>query len=165
MKPKRLLAAAAVLWALVVLSTAMLTPGTFAQYAAGAIGGAIARVAAWDVFIRGKKADEPLLLIFEEDEHGAALSCTTVITLANNSDVTARYVLVASWDEESEDTPQVSVETNAAYLVEFGPYDEDNGIVLPYAQSGVPTEVKLDVTIQPGNFTGLKIDAFALQID
>ena len=171
MKANRFLKVAAVLWGLAVLSAAMLTPSTFAKYAAVSSGGGKTRVAKWDAFqmIDPADDDDPVLLLLDP----AHATQTTTITLTNNSDVTARYVLrpdvatvgTGTGAEKTAFLNGIVVTTNAASLAAgFGAYN--NGIVIPYATGGVPTQVKLDIAFPASlSFSGLKIDVVALQVD
>ena len=188
MKHNRILIAAAWLWVFAVLTAAPLVSSmTQAKYVAGAEAAASARVASWDAFERidpedDDKTGEPVLLLYRQGDAGQ----TATLTLVNKSEVTARYVLVPNvddWDtvaypdkEDFLEALGIRISTTCDTLTD-DPCDEccadryagqtysaGDGIVLGYAD-GAPTVAHLDVTIPAVAFKGLRIEAYATQVD
>ena len=167
MKHNRFLRTAGWLWALAVLSSAMLAPGiTQAKYAASATGSASARVAKWNAFRQITETqlsdDEidgyaPVLLLFPD-----ANPVTTTLTIVNNSEVTARYLLVPSvlgfvGTEAAKDEFLDAINDS---LADNEDYAEGYGIVVPY-----DGQATLTAGIPPATFARLSIEAIAVQVD
>ena len=183
MKPKHFLRAAAALWALTVLGAAMMPGASLARYAARADGSDTLRVASWDPFDR--ISEEELaedtadsyasVLVIHED--GAATCLSThldppgqalpTITLRNEGEVTARYVLDISVDEVSAKYYADKASFLGDVVVAFksanfagASYSAANGIVIPYGKQAV-----LSVSIPAVTFKGLHIEAIAVQVN
>ena len=165
MKPNRILKAAALLWVLAA-ATAAMWPGTQAKYTASAAVTATAAVAKWDAFERIDPAalgddGEPIQLYLKR----AAVSRTTTITLANNSEVAARYVLAAYVNTVKPVGAQTGAQARQAFLaavmasIEANP-GYDGGIPL-----GMGATASLQIEIPNATFTGLELTATATQID
>ena len=169
MKPNRLLKAAAWLWALAVISAAMLPEATLAKYTAQGTGSASARVAKWDPFEWAERRDdddgEPIKLLLK----ATAGSRTSTITLHNDSEVTARYVLASTvayvkpvGTQDGEQAKTAFLDAIAASLNANADYN--NGITLGYVGQATATAM-LSITIPDATFTGLEITASAEQVD
>ena len=144
---------------------------TGAKYTLAATTGVSARAAKWDPFARVTQTElaqdagtgYSSILVFPNPGQttirakvGGGLP---VLTLRNNSEVAARYVFdvdVATFDT-------VKYATKQAFLaaITFGSnYDPTNGIVLACGATATVT-----VSIPAVTFTGLKITAYAEQVD
>jgi hypothetical protein len=159
----------ALLWAFTVLSFS-LTAGTMSRFSSAAVSGSTGRLAIWDVGEKRGSAEDSsdaVLVIFKPASTVAQR--TTTITLVNNSEVTAQYMLTATVDEVEGSTDEGDLEDFLASLVikhKGGSLDGTNynpltGVKLPIG----PSQAKLDVTIPAVNFKGLEIAAVAVQVD
>jgi len=162
MKRNKFLKAAVALWVVAAVGLAMWQGNVLAKYTDMAVGWGRAQVAKWALGEkRGPANDdgEPVLIVFEPGT--TAAQRTTTVSLVNNSEVTARYVMEASVysvDAYVGEAPflaaiKASIEANANY-------DPVSGVELSPG-----SQATLDIIIPPVNFRGLEIAAVAVQVD
>ena len=162
MEINRFLKLAVVLWSIAVLGASAL-PGAAAKYVAQATGGSTVQVAKWDAFDRIDPTDEDndgssVVLVFEPE----AVSGESELTLVNESEVPARYVLelkVGNVDTMDETLFLSAIESS---ITPIGPYSYSSsaGIEVPCGETR-----KLKITIPAVTFQRLQIDACAVQVD
>jgi len=176
MKPNRILKAAVWLWVAAVATASVLGPSlTQAKYVASATVEASARVAKWDPFdrITPEQLEEdtasgfspvqvllgpgsPSVLLDEDGD-------IPTLTIRNDSEVTAKYVLDVDVDYVK---PSVEFPDEEAFLdaildsLNVLNSEYDDGIVVPYLDSAV-----LEIAIPAVTFRGLHITAYAAQVD